>query len=243
MHQLNHLAIFMDGNGRWAEQRGLPRWKGHEMGIRSVQRLTEAACHRGIAALTLFAFSSENWQRPEKEVRFLFALLYRYLGSEREKLVRNGIRISGLGRRDRIPGFTREALVETETATRDCSRLHVRIALDYGARYEIAEAARLLARDVMNRKVQLNDITEEYFTKRISRDEVGDPDLIIRTAGEQRLSNFLLWQAAYSELYFSRALWPDFGEADLDEALSDFYSRSRKFGALPPSEAPVAKAR
>jgi undecaprenyl diphosphate synthase len=242
MSQLNHLAIIMDGNGRWAEQRGLPRWKGHEMGIRSVQRLTEAAGRRGISVVTLFAFSSENWKRPEKEVRILFALLYRYLATERERLTRNGIRISGLGRRDRIPGFARKALVEAEVATRNCSRLHLRIALDYGSRYEIAEAAQLLARDVMNRKLQLNDITEEYFTKRISRDEVGDPDLIIRTAGERRLSNFLLWQAAYSELYFSQAMWPDFDETDLDEALADFYSRSRKFGAVLPSEAMISEA-
>jgi undecaprenyl diphosphate synthase len=232
MNRINHLAVIMDGNGRWAEQRGLPRWKGHEMGVHAVRRLSEAACRRGIPVVTIFAFSSENWKRPEKEVRVLFSLFCRYLRDEREKLLRNDIRISAVGRRDRIPKAVLEALTAVEAATKDCRRLHLRIALDYGSRHEITETARSLARDVLQRKLQLEEITEDWFAKSLSYDSIADPDLIIRTAGEQRLSNFLLWQAAYSELYFCAKMWPDFEESDLDVVLADFDSRTRKFGAL-----------
>jgi len=233
MNQLNHLAVIMDGNGRWAEQRGMPRWKGHEMGLHAVRRLTEAACRRSIPIVSLFAFSSENWKRPEKEVRLLFGLFQRYLTAERENLVRKDIRISAFGRRDRLPGIVRETLSAAEAATLHCRRLHLRIALDYGARYEIAEAARSLARDVAEQKLPLEQMTEEWFSQSLSSKNIADPDLIIRTAGEQRLSNFLLWQAAYSELCFCSKMWPDFDESDLDEILADFHSRTRKFGALP----------
>jgi undecaprenyl diphosphate synthase len=222
----------MDGNGRWAEQRGMPRWKGHEMGVQAVRRVSEAACRQGIPILTLFAFSSENWKRPPHEIRILFKLFCRYLGSERQNLIQNGIRLSAFGRRDRISPMVLEALSSTEEATRGCRRLHLRIALDYGSRHEIVEAARSLARDVRNRKLPLEDITEDSIAQRLSADGIPDPDLIIRTAGEQRLSNFLLWQAAYSEFFFSPKLWPDFAEEDLDEALADFRSRTRKFGAV-----------
>lgn len=232
MNSLKHLAVIMDGNGRWAEQRGLPRWKGHEMGIYAVRRLIEAACHREIPAVTVFAFSSENWKRPRMEVRILFSLFHRYLVAERQNLLDNGIRLSAVGRRDRLPWLVVQALSAVESATRECRRLHFRIALDYGARYEIAETARRLARDVVDRKVKLDEITEEYFSSRMSCDEVPDPDLIIRTAGEQRLSNFLLWQAAYSELCFCPKMWPEFDESDLDEVLAAYCSRTRKFGAL-----------
>jgi undecaprenyl diphosphate synthase len=230
MNPVNHLAIIMDGNGRWAEQRGLPRWKGHEMGAQAVRRIAEAACRREIPVLTLFAFSSENWKRPVREVGILFSLLQRYLQTERKNLLKNEIRISAFGRRDRLPKEVNEILLDTEEATQNCGRLHLRIALDYGARHEIAETARLLARAVAEEKIQWSQITEEMFAGSIS--SFPDPDLIIRTAGEQRLSNFLLWQAAYSELYFCQKCWPDFDESDLDEALADFRSRTRRFGAL-----------
>jgi undecaprenyl diphosphate synthase len=230
MNPVRHLGIVMDGNGRWAEQRGMPRWKGHEMGVQTVRRITEAACHRGISILTLFAFSSENWKRPAKEVRVLFELLHRYLLKEKSSLVQNDIRLSAFGRRDRIPAFVRGAIAMAEDETQNCRRLHLRVALDYGARFEIVEAAQLLAKMVARRSLRPEQITEELFSKMLS--SIPDPDLIIRTAGEQRLSNFLLWQAAYSELYFSPKLWPDFSEADLDEALADYGSRTRKFGAL-----------
>ncbi len=230
MNSLHHLAIIMDGNGRWAEQRGMERWKGHEMGAQAVRRVSEAACRREIPILTLFAFSSENWKRPAKEIRVLFTLFQRYLVSEKKNLLENGIRISAFGRRDRLPAPVREALSAAEDETRKCERLHLRLALDYGARYEIVEAARSLARAVAQNQIRPEQITEDAFAGRLS--SVPDPDLIIRTAGEQRLSNFLLWQAAYSELYFCPKLWPDFDESDLDEALADFSSRTRKYGAL-----------
>jgi undecaprenyl diphosphate synthase len=202
------------------------------MGAQAVRRVSEAACRHGIPVLTLFAFSSENWKRPPHEIRILFKLFRRYLDSERRNLIQNGIRLSAFGRRDRISPMVLEALSSAEEATRDCRRLHLRIALDYGSRYEIVEVARSLARDVRNRKLPLDDITEDSFTQRLSAEAIPDPDLIIRTAGEQRLSNFLLWQAAYSEFFFSPKLWPDFGEEDLAEALADFRSRTRKFGAV-----------
>ncbi len=232
MNPVHHLAIIMDGNGRWAEQRGMPRWKGHEVGVHVVRRIAEAVCRRGISILTLFAFSSENWKRPKQEVSILFNLLQRYLLAERENLVQNDIRISAFGRRDRLPALVRECLAAAEDVTLNCRRLHLRIALDYGARYEIVEAARSLARDVAQGKFQTEQITERCFEKYLCAEAVADPDLIIRTAGEKRLSNFLLWQAAYSELYFCPKPWPDFSESDLDEALADFGLRSRKFGAL-----------
>jgi len=232
MGSIQHVAIIMDGNGRWAERRGLPRWKGHEMGAQSVRRISEAACRQGIPVLTLFAFSSENWKRPSDEIRILFNLLHRYLMSERQNLLQNEIRISAFGRRDRIPRIVREALAAVEAETRDCRRLHLRIALDYGSRYEIIEAVRALAHDAARRKLRPEQITEEEFARQISPDGTPDPDLIIRTAGEQRLSNFLLWQAAYAEFYFTSKLWPDFDADDLAEAVADFHARTRKFGAL-----------
>ena len=232
MNSVRHLAIIMDGNGRWAEQRGMPRWRGHEAGAQAVRRVSEAACHLQIPILTLFAFSSENWKRPPQEIRILFNLFRRYLVSERQNLLQNDIRISAFGRRDRISPLVCEALSATEEATRGCKRLHLRIALDYGSRYEIVEAARRIAGEVQHRKLKLEDITEDLLVQKLSDEVIPDPDLIIRTAGEQRLSNFLLWQAAYSELFFSPKLWPDFDEGDLEEALADFRSRTRKFGAL-----------
>jgi undecaprenyl diphosphate synthase len=233
MSALHHLAVIMDGNGRWAEQRGLPRWKGHEMGVRAVRRLSEAACRKGIPILTLFAFSSENWKRPQREIRALFSLLERYLIAERAKLVRDDIRISAIGRRDRLPVRVHDTLSTAEEATRNGSRLHVRIALDYGARHEIIAAIQSLALDFAQRKMEPAQINEDWLSRKLSPEAIPDPDLIIRTAGEKRLSNFLLWQAAYSELYFCPKLWPDFEESDLEEALADFQRRTRKYGAVP----------
>jgi undecaprenyl diphosphate synthase len=232
MNAVNHIAIIMDGNGRWAEQRGMPRWKGHEMGAHAVQRTVEAACRRGIPVLTLFAFSSENWKRPEKEVRILFGLFQHYLISELKNLLKNDIRLSAFGRRDRLPAFVCDTLAATEKATRDCEKLHLRIALDYGSRHEIVEGVRALANAVLHGEMRPDQITEARLSASLSAGPVPDPDLIIRTAGEQRLSNFLLWQAAYSELYFCPKLWPDFEESDLEDALNDYGARARKFGAL-----------
>lgn len=228
-----HVGIVMDGNGRWAEQRGMPRWKGHESGARAVRRVTEESCRQGVSVLTLFAFSSENWKRPPEEIHLLFGIFRRYLAQERESLCENGIRLTAIGRRDRIPRRLRQELEATERATQRGTRLHLRLAVDYGSRHEIITAAQSLARKVFRGELNADQIDESRFAHAIQDDAVPDPDLIIRTAGERRLSNFLLWQSAYSELYFCLKLWPDFEESDLIEALADFHSRTRKFGALP----------
>ena len=223
----------MDGNGRWAEQRGLPRWKGHEAGARAVRRTVEAACRLDIPVLTLFAFSSENWKRPQHEVQTLFRLFLCYLRDEKNDLLENSIRLSVFGRRDRLSPAVAAALSEVETTTRSCARLHLRLALDYGARYELVEVARTLALQASQGILAPEDIDEDLVTTTLTSREVPDPDLVIRTAGEQRLSNFLLWQAAYAEFHFCLRPWPDFDESDLQEAVADYHSRTRKFGALP----------
>jgi undecaprenyl diphosphate synthase len=190
MATIPHVGIIMDGNGRWAEGRGLPRWKGHEAGARAVRRVTEEACRQQVGVLTLFAFSSENWKRPSQEVHILFGLFRRYLRQEVDELVRNGIRLSAVGRRDRLPTAARTELESVEAATREGERLHLRLALDYGGRHEIVEAARALARSCARGELHPDAIDETRFTTTLAP-EVPDPDLIIRTAGEQRLSNFL----------------------------------------------------
>jgi undecaprenyl diphosphate synthase len=240
MNPIRHIAIIMDGNGRWAEQRGLPRWRGHEAGARAVRRTVEAACRLEIPILTLFAFSSENWKRPQPEVQTLFRLFLGYLDEERNALVENGVRLSAFGRRDRFSPAVAAALAEVENATRHCARLHLRLALDYGSRYEVVEAARALARQAVCGELAPDAIDEEQFTNTLTSRDIPDPDLVIRTAGEQRLSNFLLWQAAYAELHFCPRLWPDFDESDLQEALADYHSRTRKFGALPVASGALA---
>jgi undecaprenyl diphosphate synthase len=239
MDSVRHVAIIMDGNGRWAEQRGMPRWKGHEAGAQAVRRTVEAAGRAGIEVLTLFAFSSENWKRPAREVDILFRLLLRYLQAETAALAENDIRLSAIGRRDRFSSKVRDALERAEEATRHCRRFHLRLALDYGARHEIVEAARLLARQVSGGMLVPEQIDESRFASVLPGGDDPDPDLIIRTSGEQRLSNFLLWQAAYSEFHFCAKLWPDFEESDLFEALADFHSRTRRFGALPYAAAAI----
>ncbi len=239
MNAIRHVGIIMDGNGRWAEQRGMPRWKGHEAGIEAVRRVTRAACRRGVSVLTLFAFSSENWKRPAQEVHILFSLFRRYLGEARDELVANGIRLTAIGRRDRLSAAVCDALAAAEAATLACERLHLRLAIDYGSRHEIAGAAQSLAELVARGMLNPKQIDEDLFIRTMATEAVPDPDLIIRTAGERRLSNFLLWQSAYAEFYFSSRLWPDFDEPDFESALADYQSRTRKFGALACASAAV----
>ncbi len=234
MNTPQHVAIIMDGNGRWAQQRGMPRWRGHEAGADAVRRATEAACRHEITCLTLYAFSSENWRRPAKEVHILFSLLRRYLVTEQQALVDNGIRLTAFGRRDRLPAAVRETLCDVEETTSEGRRLHLRLAIDYGARHELIDAARALARQAVRGVILPDQIDEDSFEKALLSGTVPAPDLIIRTGGERRLSNFLLWQAAYAELYFCPKLWPDFEVEDFETGLADFRSRTRKFGALPP---------
>ncbi len=243
MTSIKHVAIIMDGNGRWAERRGMPRWRGHEAGAAAVRKVTEAARRLGIPVLTLFAFSSENWKRPAKEIHMLFSLFRRYLVETRKDLEANGIRLSVIGRRDRLSTVVRTTLEETEALSRGGDRMHLRLAIDYGARDEIVAAVRRLSLEAAGGTLRPESIDEDRFSDALPSAGVPDPDLIIRTAGERRLSNFLLWQAAYAEFHFSPKLWPDFESADLEAALDDYRSRVRKFGALSPAPRPLIAAR
>ncbi|HTQ52907.1 MAG TPA: di-trans,poly-cis-decaprenylcistransferase [Bryobacteraceae bacterium] len=216
-----HAAIIMDGNGRWALARGLPRLAGHRAGADAVRRTVEAAPDLGIQVLTLFAFSSDNWRRPPEEVNALMQLLAEHLRSETARAVENGVRTEVIGRRDRVGGVLAEAIAETEAATAAGDRLHLRIAVDYSGRDAIAGAMRQAA----HAGIVCRECLDE---------QLGPPvDLLIRTGGEQRLSDFLLWECAYAELIFSRRMWPDFDRHDLEAAVRQFQARQRRFGAIP----------
>ncbi len=225
-----HVAIIMDGNGRWAQQRGWPRLAGHRAGADAVRRAVESAGELGIDMLTLYAFSSDNWKRPQPEVAGLMRLLHEYLRKDTAECVEKGVRIQVIGRRDRLPKWLVEAIQAAEDATAACTRLRLRIAVDYSARDTILRAAVRLHSSIKP--------TREAFSTMLSLVEHGwpearDVDLLIRTGGERRLSDFLLWECAYAELYFTPMLWPDFGRANLAAALEDFRSRDRRYGALP----------
>jgi undecaprenyl diphosphate synthase len=217
----------MDGNGRWAAARGLSVAEGHREGARALRRTVEAALDLGVESLAVYAFSTENWARPDDEVESILELLGETIERELPDLAEQGVRTRFFGRRDRVPDTLREQmeLLEAETADRD--RLSLWIAFDYGGRAELVEAARRLVSD----GVAVEDVTEEALASRLSAPELPDPDLLIRTSGEERISNFLLWQLAYSELVFTDTLWPDFGEDDLRAALDEFARRGRRFGA------------
>ncbi len=221
-----HVAIIMDGNGRWAKRRGLPRIEGHRKGSQTAEEITLACARVGVEFLTLFAFSTENWNRPEEEVKALFQLLREYLLAKREKFLREGIRIRFIGRRDRLPDNLIEVMKETEDITKNCNRITVNVALDYGGRDDIVRAVNKVLKEGKK------EVSEEEFSRYLDLAGVPDPDLLIRTAGEKRISNFLLWNLAYTELYFSDLLWPDFNEEELLRAFEDFSSRKRKFGRI-----------
>lgn len=216
-----HVAIIMDGNGRWAQARRQPRVAGHRAGATTVRRVVEAAPGMGIGTMTLYAFSSDNWKRPTEEVGALMRLFGNYLRRERAKCVENGVRVSVIGRRDRLPAMLIPEIEATEAATRGAERLHLRIAVDYSARDAILAAARCAA------------ATREEFSAALGP----DVDLLIRTGGDQRLSDFLLWECAYAELHFTHRMWPDFQVTDLRAAVDDFRSRQRRFGGLPAAAA------
>lgn len=226
-----HVAIIMDGNGRWAKSRGLPRIAGHREGSRAVRRTVEAAIEAGVGWLTIYAFSSENWRRPATEILDLTGLLRRYLQTEVEELRLNGVRLRVIGDRARFDTDIQSEIVKAEALTAANSKLNLTIALSYGARAEIAAAARAVAAAVSAGTLDPSDVTEETFIRFLATAGMPDPDLIIRTSGEQRLSNFLLWQAAYAELVFLDVLWPDFNRSHFHLALSDFSRRERRFGA------------
>jgi undecaprenyl diphosphate synthase len=221
-----HVAIIMDGNGRWARMRGKPRWRGHVAGVESVRDTVRGSPDLGITTLTLYAFSSDNWKRPRAEVGRLFWLLRDYCNRERDELLANGVRVTAIGRRDRLPRSARAALEQLERASADLGRLHLRLAIDYSSQWMIAEAARRLVGDGVS-------VTPEALERALTGD-VPPVDLLVRTAGEQRLSDFLLWEVAYAELYFTKVLWPDFRRDHLAAALAEYRRRERRFGGLVP---------
>ena len=228
-----HVAIIMDGNGRWAASRRLPRIAGHREGARAVRRTIEAAIQRGVAWLTIYAFSSENWRRPAGEVLDLTGLLRHYLRNELAELKDNGVRLRVIGDRSRFDDDIQCDLTAAEADTSINSRLNLTVALSYGARDEIVGAARKLAEAVRDGKLDPTLIDEALFSHALATTGIPDPDLVIRTSGEQRLSNFLLWQAAYAELVFLDVLWPDFAVEHFEAALAEYARRERRFGARP----------
>jgi undecaprenyl diphosphate synthase len=228
-----HVGIIMDGNGRWATRRRLSRLRGHEAGVEAIRRIVEAAPKQGVGTLTLYAFSSDNWRRPKAEVAALMTLLRFYLSSEVESLVRNGVRLNVIGRRDRLPAGIPDAIARAEAATAAGDVLHLRIAVDYSARDAILKAAAQAA--------SVGDLTRETFSRLLTGEPgLRDVDLVIRTSGEQRLSDFLLWESAYAELHFTQRMWPEFEAEDLAEALASFHGRERRFGGLQPEISEIA---
>jgi len=227
-----HIAIIMDGNGRWAQLKRKPRTFGHIKGTRVAKKIITACSRKGIKNLTLYAFSTENWFRPQTEVSFLMKLLRRYLKRETENLVKENIRFSVIGDLSRVPSDVHQAIQQAREATAQCTGLNLVFALSYGSRQEITEAVKALAAKVASGELSPEKIDEAAISSSLSTYPTPDPDLIIRTSGEQRLSNFLLWQAAYSEFYFTETLWPNFTEAHLDEALTAFSVRQRRYGKV-----------
>jgi undecaprenyl diphosphate synthase len=227
-----HVGIIMDGNGRWAAARGLPRVEGHRRGVEALRKTVRAAGDIGIRCLTIFSFSSENWQRPASEVRDLMGLLRLFIRKDLAELHGNGVRVRVIGERADLDPDIRRLLEEAEELTRDNTNLLLVVAFNYGGRDEIARAVRRIATDVAAGKLAPAAITEQLIAQHLDAPEIADPDLIIRTSGEQRLSNFLLWQAAYSELVFTPLYWPDFDRAALQSAIEEYRRRERRFGGL-----------
>jgi undecaprenyl diphosphate synthase len=225
-----HIAIVMDGNGRWAKARGRPRTIGHRAGARAVNRCIDWCLERGIGALTLFAFSSENWRRPEEEVGALMQLFMRALDREVEELVRRGVRLRFIGERNAFSADLVQRMARAEATSAHGGRLQLSIAASYGGRWDIAQACRALAREVAAGRLAPEAIDEAAIARHVSLADLPEPDLFIRTGGDRRISNFLLWQLAYSELHFTPVLWPDVDAAVLDGALADFQGRERRFG-------------
>jgi undecaprenyl diphosphate synthase len=227
-----HVAVIMDGNGRWAQQRGLTRIEGHKRGKDSVRAVVETARRLGISYLSLFAFSTENWNRPRREVGALMSLLRRYLRTELRKMMKNEIRLLAIGDLKRLPDTLQQELQATIEATKDNQRMTVVLAVSYGGRAEIVQAARAMARDVRAGRLDPEDVDEQVLSGYLNTVGIPDPDLLIRTSGEMRISNFFLWQSAYTEIYFTETLWPDFREAHFLDALKVYQQRERRFGRI-----------
>jgi undecaprenyl diphosphate synthase len=227
-----HLAIIMDGNGRWATQRGLPRAEGHRRGVEALRRIVRAMGPRGIRHLTIYSFSTENWKRPKAEVTMLMSLMKRFIEQDLAELHGAGVRIRIIGERESLAGDIRALIERAESVTRDNRELSLNIAFNYGSRDELQRAVQKLAADVAAGRRAVSDLTEAAISDSLDTAGQPDPDLVIRTSGEHRISNFLLWQAAYAEFVFSQVLWPDFDEAALDAALAQFAQRDRRYGGL-----------
>ena len=225
-----HIAIIMDGNGRWAKSRGKPRHSGHRAGVKSVRMSVETAAHRGVEYLTLFAFSSENWARPEDEVSSLMKLFFEALRREVDELHRNNVRLKFVGALSELSPGLRDKIAKSEEKTAGNTGLRLTVAIAYGGRWDILEASRSLARQAVAGALEVDEIDDERFAAELQLSGLPDPDLLIRTGGEQRISNFLLWNLAYAELWFTDVLWPEFDENAFDEALSYYKSKQRRFG-------------
>jgi undecaprenyl diphosphate synthase len=227
-----HIAIIMDGNGRWAKERGLPRLEGHCAGAESVREVMEACIELGVEYLTLYAFSSENWSRPATEVSALMSLLDRFLNEKAKDLDRQNVRLLAIGQLDRLPAKTRALIERIQARTANNTKMTLVLALSYGGREEIVAAARSLATDAVAGKISSTDIDAELFASRLQTAGIPDPDLLVRTSGEMRVSNFLLWQISYAEIIIVKKFWPDFRQRDLAEAVQEYQRRHRRFGAL-----------
>lgn len=227
-----HVAIIMDGNGRWAKKRGLPRIAGHHSGMKTVKRITIAADRLGIQYLTLYAFSTENWKRPKAEVDFLMKLPQQFLDIELDELVANNVQVRMMGSRDNLPPHTLSALEEAIRKTASNTGLVLNFALNYGSRMEMLEAVKEVAKDVHAGQLSIDAIDEQAISSRLLSHELPDPDLLIRTSGELRLSNFMLWQLAYSELWFTEVYWPEFTEKHFYEAIGHYQRRARRYGGI-----------
>lgn len=227
-----HIAIIMDGNGRWAQARGLPRIYGHQEGKKNVKRIVRHAANLGIKYLSLFAFSTENWKRPKEEVDGLMEILKVGLQEERPEFIREGIRVVFFGDRTKLPKDVIEEMELTESSTASNSRLHLAFAINYSGRDDILRAIKRISQKVADGKINIDDINNDLISKELDTKDFPDPDLIIRTSGELRISNFYLWQSAYSEFYFTPVLWPDFDEKALESAIEAYQSRKRRFGGI-----------
>jgi len=226
-----HIAVIMDGNGRWAKKRGLPRVMGHRAGMKTVREVIKSCRELGIKYLTLYAFSTENWKRPKHEVETLMRFLNEYIDRELASFLKNGIRLNIIGRINGLPDYVRPKIKKAMEDTKDCDMMTVNVALNYSGRAEIIDAAKKFASQVKSGKVELNDLDEGSFGGLLYTAGQPDPDLLIRTSGEMRISNFLLWQISYAELYVTTKLWPDFRKSDLIEAITEYQKRERRFGA------------
>ena len=225
-----HIAIIMDGNGRWAKAQGKHRIFGHKNGVKAVREVTEGCAEIGVKNLTLYAFSTENWNRPKMEVSALMELLFMTIGKEIKTLQKNNIRLNAIGHIHNLPESNRKALTEVIEATKNNTRMTLTLALSYGSREELSEAAKQIAIDYKEGKISLEDINQQKITEHLYTNTIPDPELMIRTSGEHRISNFLLWQLAYTELYFTEKFWPEFAKNDLYQAIYDYQQRERRFG-------------